>query len=233
MIFNPGYAQLISSPYTDVPQDQITNSGFNWYSGPEQDLHNSMLAEAIQQKGLEVRYLRRNMDDPDYLFGEDPDNTFDTAFRVSVYLESSERAGQAGSFEMFGYTMRDEVDLLIHVDLFKHQADDEEPLEGDLVYIPMLNTLYEIKYIDPEEMFYQFGNLPVRRVQCQKFTYSHEDIDSSVMDEETGVEDFIQQLTDLDNLGQSSVEREQNIDESGFTDFDVNNPFGNGYDEPI
>lgn len=233
MILNPGYAQLSNSPYTDVPQDQITNESFNWYDGPESDLHNSMLAEAIQHKGLKVRYIRRNVDDPDYIFGEDVNNSFDDAYEVSVYLESLERAGQTGSFEMFGYTMRDEVDLLIHIDLFKHQTDDDEPLEGDLVYVPMLNTLFEIKYIDPEDMFYQFGNLPVRRVQCQKFTYSHESIDSGVTDDETGVEDFIQQITNLDSLDQNSDEKEQVYDESGFTDFDANNPFGNGYDEPL
>lgn len=232
MISNPLYTQLTTSPYTIVPEEQITNQSFNWYDGPEKDIHNSMLAEAIQQRGLEVRYLRRNSDDPDYIYGEDPDNTFDTAFRVSVYLESSERAGAPGAFEMFGYTMRDEVDLLIHIDLFKYQADDEEPLEGDLIYISMLNTLYEIKYIDPEEMFYQFGNLPVRRVQCQKFTYSHEEIDSTVIDD-LGAEDFIQQLTDLDSLGQNTDEKEQVYDESEFTDFDVNDPFGNGYNEPL
>lgn len=232
-MFNTNYAQLSKNPYKTA-EEEITNENFNWYNGPERDLHNSMLAEAIQHRGLEVRYIRRNMDDPDFMFGEDVNNTFDTAFRVSVYLESLERAGQAGAFEMFGYTMRDEVDLLFHIDLFKHQADDEEPLEGDLVYIPMLNTLFEIKFIDPEDMFYQFGNLPVRRVQCQKFTYSHEEIDSSVMDEDLNVVDFIQQLTDLDKFNEEeSQEKEQLRDEDGFTDFDVNNPFGNGYDEPI
>lgn len=210
---------------------EILNSHLNWQDKNEANLHNSVIQEYIRNQGIEVRYIRRQMNNPDFIFGEDSTNEFTDAFRVSVYLESFEKyQGQGQMFNNFGYQMKDEAEFLLSVDQFKLQADNEEPLEGDLVYIPMTNALFEIKFIDAEEFFYQFGELPVRRLLCQKFTYSHEQIDSSVVDEEEGTVDIIEQLKDLNELSDFDTSEQTQVEqEDGFVEFDPNDPFGNGY----
>lgn len=234
MVFDTKFATLSNQSGYAKTQDQKTvNPYYNWYESPSADWHNSIVAEVIQNRGVKVRYLRRNMENPDYLFGEDPNNSFDDAYEVAVYMESLDRyEGQGRTYDFMGYSMKDEVELLANIDLFKHQADGEEPLEGDLIYIPMVNALFEIKFIDPEDIFYQFGNLPVRRMQCQKFTYSHEYVEDGYTDEETGVTELISELTNLSDL-ETDEEESTQIDQeaSEFQEFNPNDPFNTGYNE--
>lgn len=57
-----------------------------------------------------------------------------------------------------------------------------EPEIGDLIYIPMVSKLLEIKEVLHEELFYQFGKLMTYDLNCEVFQYSHERIDTGVFD---------------------------------------------------
>lgn len=54
------------------------------------------------------------------------------------------------------------------------------PMEGDLLYFPMANSIFEIKFIEHEQPFYQFGALYTYDVQCNRFEYSSENIDTGI-----------------------------------------------------
>lgn len=214
-----------------VSKKPILNPLLNWQASNEADLHNSMITEFIYNHGIKTRYIRRVMDSPDFVFGEDSTNKFEGAMEVSMFLESFEKySGQGQMYSNFGYQMKDEAEFLINIDQFKQQGDGQEPVEGDLVYIQMTNALFEIKYIDPEEFFYQFGNLPVRRLMCQKFTYSHEDIDSTVVDTDENEISIVEQLKNLNELTTFGEDETQQVEQlDGFINFDPSDPFGNGY----
>jgi hypothetical protein len=54
----------------------------------------------------------------------------------------------------------------------------ERPMEGDLIYFPMVDKLFEIKFVEHEEIFYQTGRLQTYDLRCELFEYSSERIDT-------------------------------------------------------
>ncbi len=57
-------------------------------------------------------------------------------------------------------------------------SDIVRPREGDLVWIPMMNFMYEIKFVENTENFYQLGKLYTYEIRCERFEYSSERIDT-------------------------------------------------------
>ena len=53
------------------------------------------------------------------------------------------------------------------------------PEEGDLVYFPLGQRLFEIKFVEHEEPFYQLGKNYVYKLQCELFEYEDEILDTS------------------------------------------------------
>lgn len=43
------------------------------------------------------------------------------------------------------------------------------PMEGDLIFFPLNNKLYEIKFVEHENIFYQHGKLYTYDIQCELF----------------------------------------------------------------
>ena len=54
------------------------------------------------------------------------------------------------------------------------------PYEGDLIFHPIFQMLFEVKSVEDEEPFYQLDNLPVYKMSCQIFDYSSEILDTGV-----------------------------------------------------
>lgn len=54
----------------------------------------------------------------------------------------------------------------------------ERPMEGDLIYEPLSRTLFEIKFVEHEAIFYQTGRLQTYDLRCEIFSYSNEKIDT-------------------------------------------------------
>ena len=50
------------------------------------------------------------------------------------------------------------------------------PMEGDLLYFPLVGKLFEIKYVEHETVFYQLGRLQTYDLKCELFEYSDENI---------------------------------------------------------
>ena len=50
--------------------------------------------------------------------------------------------------------------------------------EGDLIYVPLMNSFFEIQFVEDQEPFFQLGNLPVYKLKTTKFEYSSEKIDT-------------------------------------------------------
>ena len=56
------------------------------------------------------------------------------------------------------------------------------PNEGDLIYFPLTDKLFEIKFVEHEQVFYQMGRLQTYDLKCELFTYSSERIDTGDSD---------------------------------------------------
>ena len=56
----------------------------------------------------------------------------------------------------------------------------DRPLEGDLIYHPILNKLFQINFVDHDEPYFQLDNNPVFKLKCRLFEYSQEFLDTGV-----------------------------------------------------
>ena len=59
-------------------------------------------------------------------------------------------------------------------------TDADRPLEGDLIYSPILTKLFEISFVDHDEPFHQLDNNPVYKLRCKQYEYSQEAIDTGI-----------------------------------------------------
>ena len=59
-------------------------------------------------------------------------------------------------------------------------TDSDRPLEGDLVYHPVLKRMFEISFVDHDEPFHQLDNNPVYKLRCRQYEYSQEQIDTGI-----------------------------------------------------
>jgi hypothetical protein len=64
------------------------------------------------------------------------------------------------------------------------------PEEGDLIYFPLDNSLFEIKYVEGKRPFYQLNNLYVYELKCELFEYEDEVIDTSINEVDESVQNF-------------------------------------------
>lgn len=182
-----------------------------------QSLADTLVAESIQMRGIECYYLPREFNKLDLVFGEDPLSKFSKAWKFAAYLNSFDAYSGANSFySKFGMSVNDEMTFSINPGLFKHQTNGTEPVEGDLVYFPMDNSLFEITWVEPYDPFYQVGRNSIRKITAQKFVYSGEQIKPTLQRNE-GIQ--IPEFSELDlepihNLDQLS---DTNIDQYGET----------------
>lgn len=205
---------------------------FNHFNqqNPEQDLWNNMVVESIRIMGIEGYYIPRTLVNLDELFGEDTISRFDSAYPIEMYVESIE--GFEGSGDLiakFGIEIRDAITLSIAKTRFEDEITQEHPevdrpREGDLVYFPLSKGVFEIKFVEHENPFYQIGRNYVYKLRAELFTYSHERFD-------TGID--ILDATESNRLNNNSTENDpfakndhiQDTTDS-FVDFTEQNPFG-------
>ena len=179
-MFNPDlFAKLESGEgYNRTHDKSILNPYVNFHNHTNtQSLKDMLVAESIQMRGVECFYLRREYVNLDLIFGEDPQSKFERAFKFATYVKSYEGyEGQRDFFGKFGMQVNDEIQLQINPGLFKYQTDGKLPLEGDLIYAPMFNALFEIVWVEQCEPFFQAGTNSIMSIHASKFIYSGEKI---------------------------------------------------------
>ena len=89
-------------------------------------------------------------------------------------------------------------------------VNTDRPYEGDLVYHPILEKIFEISFVDHDEPFHQLDNNPVFKLNCKSFEYSSEALDTGISTID-GIEDDLSVNThDYQfTLEQSSAQNEE------------------------
>ena len=160
-----------------------TNLYFNNVtSHTEQELINDLTSEVIKIHGMDVFYLPRSISSTeDPVYGEDVLSTFSTAYEIEMYLKSTEGFGGEGDLvSKFGLDVRDEVIFTVHKDRFNLATDMDKPLEGDLIFLPINKGLFEIKFVEHEQPFYQFGKNYSFDITCELYQYSEEQLETGI-----------------------------------------------------
>jgi len=71
---------------------------------------------------------------------------------------------------------QDTESMMLEGDDYLNQIN--RPQEGDLIYFPMVGKIFEIKFVEHEQIFYQTGRLQTYDVRCELFEYSSQRIDT-------------------------------------------------------
>ena len=154
----------------------------------EQSLYEDLIVESLQIYGQDIYYVPRTLVSRDNILGEDPASKFDDAYLMEAYLENIDGFEGAGDLmSKFGLEIRDEATFVISrrvwerlVGKFSTNVSDPRPQEGDVIFLPMTNSFFEINFVEDDSPFYQLSNLPVYRMQCSLFEYADEDFDTGI-----------------------------------------------------
>lgn len=154
----------------------------------EQNLYEDLIVESLKIYGQDVYYIPRTILSRDNILGEDRASKFDDAYLIEAYIENVEGFEGAGDlYQKFGLEIRDEATFVISrrqwqklVGFHNNQVEDGKPKEGDLLFLPLSNTFFEIMFVEDEQPFYQLSNLPVYKLQCSMFEYNDEDFETGI-----------------------------------------------------
>ena len=168
------------------------NPYFQQGSKSEQNLVQSLIDEQLKMYGVEIHYMPRQYLKTDNIMNEVTESSFTDAYPLEAYVENYEGYDENPTLlSKFGIQATNEVTLTISRDrwetyiepLMKNESNiklSTRPKEGDLVYFPLGDRLFEIKYVEHEKPFYMLRENYVYTLRCELFRYEDEVIDTGV-----------------------------------------------------
>ena len=158
----------------------------------EQNLIQSLVNEQLKMYGIEIYYIPRRYITKNTVIKEVIQSEFTQAYPIEAYLDSYEGYGGQGTLlSKFGIEEQDDMTLIVSRDRYENYITpliksvpniqlSSRPKEGDLIYMPLGDKLFEINYVEHEQPFYQLQKNYVYTLKCQLFRYEDEVIDTGV-----------------------------------------------------
>ena len=177
-------------------------------SKQEQNLIQSLVNEQLKMYGIEIYYIPRRYVKKNTVIREVIQSEFDNAYPIEAYLDSYEGYGGQGTIlSKFGIEEQDDLTLVVSKDRYENYISPliknipnielaTRPKEGDLIYFPLGDRLFEINYVEHEQPFYQLQKNYVYTLKCQLYRYEDEVLDTGVetIDDEIEQIGYIQKL---------------------------------------
>ena len=159
-----------------------TNTYFrNFDARNEQELLHSLVTESIQIYGHDVNYIPRTLVNEDTILGEDSISEYKDAYSIEMYIKSVDGfEGEGDLVSKFGLEIRDQIVFSVARRAFEGLDIGVRPKEGDLIFFPLTEKLFQVMFVEHETPFYQTGALPTFDLTCELFTYSDEKLDTGV-----------------------------------------------------
>ena len=182
-----------------------TNVFFNHAVQTEQNLIEDLIVESLRFYGHNCYYLPRKIVNEDTILGDAAESSFEDAYEVEMYLEGTEGfEGEGELYSKFGIETRDSASFILSrrswerfVSLDANLATGLRPNEGDLIYFPLSKSLFEIKFVEHENVFYQMGKLYTFKLSCDLYEYSGEDFNTSISELDTDLDLAVGAITTL------------------------------------
>lgn len=202
--------------------------------------------------------MTRNINNLDKLYTADDGSSYTNAYFCEFYIKSVDGfAGDGNFMSKFGLEIRDQVVFSIAQRTFNREIGAyttlTRPSEGDIIFFPLNNKCFQVKFVNKFEMFYQLGALQTWEMTCELFEYSDEvfntgipEIDILQQKFSTNILDYSIEdesgnfLTDedgnylvseqysLDTITGTGTNVDMSHESSGFIDFSVMDPFSEG-----
>ena len=190
----------------------VLNPYFQQGSKSEQNLIQDLINEQLRMYGVEVHYLPRKYMDEKTVIREVVSSKFDDAYPLEAYLDTYDGYGENPVIlSKFGIEQQNEITLTISRErwdtyiepLMQNESNVKlftRPKEGDLIYFPLGDRLFEIKYVEHEKPFYQLQKNYIYELRCELFRYEDEVID-------TGIDAIDDELTgdDIDGTSEDGL----------------------------
>ena len=189
------------------------NSYFLQGSKNEQFLMQDLINEQLTIYGIEVYYLPRKVFKTDNIIKEVQSSKFDDSFIIEAYLNNYEGYNpNSDLMTKFGLRLTNEISLTISKERYEefiapflegmssgikegtiteYTFEDliTRPKEGDLIYFPLGERLFEIKRVESEKPFYQLNKNYTYELSCELYEYENELIDTTIEEVDNTVED--------------------------------------------
>lgn len=207
---------------------------------PTQILFEDLIEESIKMYGMDIIYLPRTLIDLDNVFGEAEREQFNIGIPIEMYINNVEGFdGEGDIFSKFGVEIRDSVTFLVSRRRFQQEFENTElayamanteyelssiqPREGDLLYMPMNGNIFQIMFVEDEQLFYPQGKLMVYELRCELFERSHEEFNTG-----NTLIDSIESIYPQSNNETTLLDdtNDYTLNKDNIFDFTEENPFG-------
>ena len=190
-----------------MPTSPYFPSYYDGYQG-EQDLVQDLVDEQIKLFGSDIYYLPRTLlkentlDDLIY-------SKFEDQFQIEMLLQNVGGFGESEFISKFGLKITQEIRFNVSSRRLVQEGTafglNKRPLEGDLLFFPLTKDLYEIKFVQVEEVFFQFGQLPFYSITAEIYEMGNESINTGVADIDL-IESILSPAIDIVMLEDSGIE---------------------------
>lgn len=185
----------------------------------EQGLVQNLVDELISIYGQELIYIPRNINNLDIIYLADDQSSYSTYFPIEMLIENITGFSPKESdniFSKFGLEIRSQVVFSVSVDRFSTVITSPSgivrPREGDVIYFPVHKKLFQIKFTENKEIFYELGALYTFKMTCELFEYSDEVFTTGIQDIDIIQSKYSNNLLDNGYLNENGISI---IDEDG------------------
>ena len=171
-----------------MPVNHYFQDGTGIGNTAEKRLYEDLIIEGLKIYGQDVYYLPRTLVNRDLILGEDMLSKFSSALLLEAYMETTEGfAGEQEIVKKFGLEIREDTTFMIAKKRFNQAVDEKatlvaegRPNEGDIIYYPLMNSFFEIQFVEDQEPFFALGQLPVYKLRVTRWEYSSEKLDTGL-----------------------------------------------------
>lgn len=156
----------------------------NFNSTAEQNLIEDLIIESIKIYGIDVYYIPRSLSNRDAVFREGS-YSYNSSYLIEAYIRNIDGFTGDGEFlSKFGLQVRDQIIFTIAKRTFSAEVggytSEIRPLEGDLIWLPLTNSVFQIKNADVKPIFYQLGALQTYDLTCELYEASSETFNTGI-----------------------------------------------------
>jgi len=166
----------------------MKNVYFSHGTSSEQRLYEDLIIESLKIYGFDVYYLPREISQDDRLFGEDPLALFDENYMIEMYVSNYEGfTGEGTLLTRFGVRIAEEATFIISkrrwedlISSSNNLISSKRPNEGDVIYFPLTNQLFQIKFVEHNKPFRQLGQIATYQLVCEVMEDSSERFETGI-----------------------------------------------------
>ena len=164
------------------------NVYFSGGTTSEQILYEDLIIESLKIYGHDIYYLPREIVKEDDLFTEDVLSKFDENYLIEMYISNYEGfEGDGTLLTKFGVRIADEATFIVSkrrwedlISSSNNLVSNKRPNEGDVIYLPLTQQLFQIKFVEHEKPFRQLDAIQTYGLVAELMEYSGERLETGV-----------------------------------------------------